>query len=167
MSNVRIVPGKKGTVVTAYATNADFGYIQLEQSAIIMTGGWVREVKRTCLLRGKTATLEQFVSSCKSLQVPGKLVSLEYLESQVTADVAKEFLRDDVSYEEAISSYVKRAGQDGPELTQGGERILRFVKWDVNDQMSDVSVAHDNQAEIAQIKGSSSAKITLPGEVTA
>ena len=48
MSNVRIVPGKKGSVVTAYDSNADFGYVQLEQSAIVMTAGWIREVKRTC-----------------------------------------------------------------------------------------------------------------------
>ena len=49
MSNVRIVPGKTGLLVSAYKTNADFGYVQLEQSAIVMTAGWVREVKRTCL----------------------------------------------------------------------------------------------------------------------
>lgn len=163
MSNVRIVPGKKGTIVTAYENNADFGYVQLEQSAIVMTGGWVREVKRTCLLRGKTATLEAFVGSCKGLQVPGKLVALEYLESQVPADIAKEFLRDDVSYEEAIDSYVKRAGADGPALTAGGERILRFVKWDMADQLHDVNVIHDNQAEVAASKSLDSNRGMLPG----
>lgn len=163
MSNVRIVPGKKGTIVTAYDTNADFGYVQLEQSAIVMTAGWVREVKRTCLLRGKTATLEAFVTSCKGLQVPGKLVALEYLESQVPADIAKEFLRDDVSYEEAIDSYIKRAGADGPALTAGGERILRFVKWDTADQLHDVNVIHDNQAEVSASKSFSSGKGMLPG----
>jgi hypothetical protein len=163
MSNVRIVPGKKGTVVTAYDSNADFGYVQLEQSAIVMTAGWVREVKRTCLLRGKTATLEQFVSSCKGLAVPGKLVALEFLESQVPADVAKEFLRDDVSYEEAIDSYIKRAGADGPALTSNGERILRFVKWDTADQLFDVNVIHDNQAEVSASKSLESGKGMLPG----
>jgi len=163
MSNVRIVPGKKGSVVTAYDSNADFGYVQLEQSAIVMTAGWIREVKRTCLLRGKTATLEQFVSSCKGLQVPGKLVALEFLESQVPADVAKEFLRDDVSYEEAIDSYIKRAGADGPALTSNGERILRFVKWDTADQLHDVNVSHDNQAEVSASKALESGKGMLPG----
>ena len=163
MSNVRIVPGKTGLLVSAYKTNADFGYVQLEQSAIVMTAGWVREVKRTCLLRGKTATLEQFVSSCKGLQVPGKLVALEYLESQVPADIAKEFLRDDVSYEEAIESYIKRAGADGPALTAGGERILRFVKWDMADQLYDINVTHDNQAEVSASKSLNSGRGTLPG----
>lgn len=163
MSNVRIVPGKTGSVVTAYKTNADFGYLQLEQSAIVMTAGWVREVKRTCLLRGKTATLEAFVASCKSLQVPGKLVALEYLESQVPADIAKEHLRDDVSYEEAIDPYIKRAGADGVALTSNGERILRFVKWDMADQMHDVNVVHDNQAEVSASKASTAFGGTLPG----
>ena len=163
MSNVRIVPGKTGSVVTAYKTNADFGYVQLEQSAIVMTAGWVREVKRTCLLRGKTATLEAFVSKCKGLVVPGKLVALEYLESQVPVDIAKEFLRDDVSYEEAIDPYIKRAGADGVALTAGGERILRFVKWDTADQMADINVTHDNQAEVAASKSSEAFGGTLPG----
>ena len=163
MSNVRIVPGKKGTVVTAYESNADFGYVQLEQSAIVQTGGWVREVKRTCLLRGKTATLEAFVGASKGLQLPGKLVALEYLESQVPADIAKEYLRDDVSYEEAIDPYVKRAGADGVALTAGGERILRFVKWDAADQMADTRVMHDNQAEVSAEKNLASNRGMLPG----
>jgi hypothetical protein len=152
MSNVRIVPGKKGSVVTAYENNADFGYVQLEQSALVQNGGWIREVKRTCLLRGKTATLEQFVNSVKGLQLPGKLVVFEFLESQVPADIAKEYLRDDVSFEEAIDPYIKRAGADGIALMSNGERILRFVKWDDADRMTDLRVAHDNQAEVAASK---------------
>ena len=155
MSNVRIVPGKKGSVVTAYENNADFGYVQLEQSAIVQTGGWIREVKRTCLLRGKTATLELFVNSAKGLQLPGKIVVCEYLESQVPADVAKEHLRDDVSFEEAIDPYIKRAGADGVALTANGERILRFAKWDSTDQLTDIRVVHDNQAEIVANKAKS------------
>ena len=155
MSNVRIVPGKKGSVVTAYENNADFGYVQLEQSAIVQTGGWIREVKRTCLLRGKTATLEAFVNSAKGLQLPGKIVVFEYLESQVPADVAKEHLRDDVSFEEAIDPYIKRAGADGIALTANGERILRFAKWDSTDQLTDIRVVHDNQAEIVANKAKS------------
>lgn len=163
MSNVRIVPGKKGSVVTAYESNADFGYVQLEQSAIVMTAGWVREVKRTCLLRGKTATLEAFVGASNRLQLPGKLVALEYLESQVPADIAKDHLRDDVSYEEAIEPYIKRAGADGIALTAGGERILRFTKYDDSDTMADVRVMHDNQAEVAAEKNLSAGKGALPG----
>lgn len=155
MSNVRIVPGKKGSVVTAYENNADFGYVQLEQSAIVQTGGWIREVKRTCLLRGKTVTLEAFVNSAKGLQLPGKIVVFEFLESQVPADVAKEYLRDDVSFEEAIDPYIKRAGADGVALTADGERILRFAKWDSTDQLTDVRVVHDNQAEIVANKAKS------------
>ena len=155
MSNVRIVPGKKGSVVTAYENNADFGYVQLEQSAIVQTGGWIREVKRTCLLRGKTTTLEAFVNTAKGLQLPGKIVVFEFLESQVPADVAKEYLRDDVSFEEAIDPYIKRAGADGVALTADGERILRFAKWDSTDQLTDVRVVHDNQAEIVADKAKS------------
>lgn len=164
MSNVRIVPGKTGQVVTPYQNNGDFAYVQLEQSAIVQSGGWIREVKRTTLLRGKTETLNAFVAGCKGLTLPGKLVTLEYLESQVPADIAKEYLRTDVSFEEAIEPYIKTAGADGVALTAGGERILRFVKWDAADRMHDLHVAHDNQAEVATSKLSAGAASFPAGE---
>jgi hypothetical protein len=152
MSTIRIVPGKTGSVVTAYPSNADFAYVQLEQSAITQSGGWIREVKRTTLLRGKTTTLEAFVKSHKDLTLSGNIIVSEYLESQIPAAVAKENLRNDVSFEEAISSYVKRAGEDGPALTKSGERIVRFAKWDPTGSMMDTRVEHDNQEEIARAK---------------
>ena len=79
MSTIRIVPGKTGSVVTAYPSNADFAYVQLEQSAITQSGGWIREVKRTTLLRGKTTTLEAFVKSHKDLTLSGNIIVSEYL----------------------------------------------------------------------------------------
>lgn len=162
MSTIRIVPGKTGSVVTAYPSNADFAYVQLEQSAIIQDGGWIREVKRTTLLRGKTTLLEQFVKSHKDLTLAGNIVVAEYLESQIPAAVAKENLRNDVSFDEAIKSYVKRAGEDGPALTFNGERIVRFTKWDPTGSVADVRVIHDNQEEVARAKQAMGAA-KLPG----
>jgi hypothetical protein len=162
MNTIRIVPGKTGSVVTAYPSNADFAYVQLEQSAIIQNGGWIREVKRTTLLRGNTSVLEKFVKSHKDLTLPGSLIVLEYLESQVPADIAKENLRNDVSFEDAIAPYIKRAGENGVALTYKGERILRFTKWDPTNSSTDIRVVHDNQVEIANAKQALGAA-KLPG----
>ena len=75
MSQVQIVPNSKtGSVITAYKNNAEFGYVQLQQTAITVDGGWVRESKRSTLLRAKMDLLTKFVAAHKSLQLPGAIV---------------------------------------------------------------------------------------------
>jgi hypothetical protein len=155
MSTVKIVPGKTGNLVSTYQNNAEFGYIQLESSDISINGGWIRESKRSCLLRAKTQLLTQFVTMHKNLEVPGKIAVLEYLEDNIPAEIQKEFLRDDVPFQEAISSFVKKAGADGCPLTYQGKKIVRFSKYDPAGQTVDVHIAHDNVAEVLALKAKS------------
>ena len=98
----------------------------------------------------------------KNLEVPGKIAVLEYLEDSIPAEIQKEFLRNDLPFEEAISGYLKRAGQDGPALTYEGKRIVRFSKYDPAGQVIDVHIAHDNVNEVSAFK-SSSDSATFPG----
>jgi hypothetical protein len=145
MSTVQIVVNSKSnSLITNYKSNPEYGYIQLQQSAItIGADGWVREQKRVCILRATTELLKTFVGQHKSLQVPGKIVIREYLESELPENIANQ-LNKNVDYETAISSYVKRAGADGDELTLGGERILRFSNYDASGIEADKLVAHDS-----------------------
>ena len=152
MSQVKIVPGKTGNLVSQYANNAEFGYIQLESSEMSISGGWIRESKRSCLLRARTQLLNAFVSANKTLEVPGKIGVLEFLEDSIPAEIQKEFLRDDVPFQEAIAGYIKKAGQDGPALTYQGKKIVRFSKYDPSGQIVDVHIAHDNVAEVLAVK---------------
>jgi hypothetical protein len=145
MSTVRIVANaKSGNLITGYKNNAEYGYIQLEQTAMsIASNGWIRESKRVCILRAKTEQLKSFVNANKTLQLPGKIVIKEYLESELPDTVA-ETLNKNVDYETRIASYIKRAGVDGDELTLGGERILRFSNYDPTGNDQDVLIQHDN-----------------------
>lgn len=143
MSKVQIVPNKDGKVVSAYKSNPEFGYIQLQQNAMVIDGGWVRNKKKSCLLRAEMTTLEAFLKQYPSLAVPGNIVTKEFLESEVPADMAARFIRKDGDYEDNISGYIKRAGADGEELTVGGERILRFSFYDPTGQDTDIRVQHD------------------------
>jgi len=145
MSTVRIVANaKSNNLVTGYKNNPEYGYIQLEQTAMsIASNGWIREQKRVCILRAKVDLLKSYVNANKSLQLPGNIVIKEYLESQVP-DAILDTLNQNVSYEERIASFVKRAGVDGDELTLGGERILRFSNYDNSGQDQDVLIQHDN-----------------------
>jgi hypothetical protein len=162
MSQVQIVPNSKtGSVITAYQNNAEYGYVQLQQTAITVDGGWVRESKRSTLLRAKIDLLTKFVSAHKSLQLPGAIVIKEYLESEVPQDVMAKFLNKELAYEDAIAPYVKRAGADGIELTVGGERILRFTSYDNSGTDTDVKVSHDNVTAVVESKAVSSSTATL------
>lgn len=153
MSQVQIVPNSKtGSVITAYQNNAEYGYVQLQQTAITVDGGWIRESKRSTLLRAKMDLLTKFVSAHKSLQLPGAIVVKEYLESEVPEDIAAKFFNKELAYEDAIAPYVKRAGADGIELTLGGERILRFTSYDASGTDSDIKVAHDNVTAVVESK---------------
>ena len=162
MSQVQIVPNSKtGSVITAYQNNAEYGYVQLQQTAITVDGGWVRESKRSTLLRAKIDLLTKFVSAHKSLQLPGAIVVKEYVESEVPQDVMAKFLNKELAYEDAIAPYVKRAGADGIELTVGGERILRFTSYDNSGTDTDVKVSHDNVTAVVESKAVSSQSATL------
>lgn len=145
MSQVRIVANaKSGNLITGYKKNPEYGYIQLEQTAMsIASNGWIREQKRVCILRAKTEQLKSFVNANKTLQLPGKIVIKEYLESELPETVA-ETLNKNVDYETRIASFIKRAGVDGEELTLGGERILRFSNYDPSGNEQDVMIQHDN-----------------------
>jgi hypothetical protein len=151
MTQVQIIPNPKtGSVVTAYQNNPEFGYVQLQQTAMTIDGGWVREAKRSTLLRAKMELLSKFIAGNKTLALPGNIVVKEYAESDVPEDMAARFFNKSVDYEASIEPYVKRAGQDGIELTNGGERIIRFSVYDPSGKDTDVTVAHDNVAEVRE-----------------
>lgn len=135
----------KGVIVNAYPSNKEFAWILLTQKKIVIDGGWVRESVRTTLQRGTTALLEKWISSYSNnaYQLPGNIVVEEYLEDAIPPAVAKVHLRDDVTFEEAIKGYLKRAGADGQFLTKDGKRIVRFTKWDPTGTIADQTIQHD------------------------
>jgi hypothetical protein len=141
---VMIVPNKKtSAIVSPYDNNPEFGYVQLEQSQMIVQGGWLRQVKRACLLRADVAILQQWVSMNKSLQLPGRIAVWEFAESELPNDVKAKYISNKMDYEDAIEQYIKRAGNDGDELaTEDGERILRFAFYDETGKVEDILVQH-------------------------
>ena len=157
---VQIKANNKGVLVNVYSNNDKFGYIVLESVATVFEGGWMRDSKRTCLLRGTVEQLEGLVASTKSL--PGRIAVREYMEDEIPADLAKANLRDDVSFDEAIEPYVKRAGQDGVLLTRGGKRIVRFAEYDSACIVQDIKISHDNIAEVTASKATGVTKEDAP-----
>jgi hypothetical protein len=161
-AQIKIVPSENGTLVRTYANNAEFAYVVLESSDISFANGWIKESKRTCLLRAKTHLLNMFASQPN---IPGRIHIQEYLENGIPAHVQKANLRDDVSFQEAISTFIKKAGSDGPALKIGELKILRFTQYDPTGQSVDIILQHDNvlEVEIYKQKKEGGDGANLPG----
>jgi hypothetical protein len=157
MRNVQIVPSKEGQLITVYKNKSDYGYITLSSTELSTDArGWLRESKRSTLMRATVDLLQKYIAMNKSLTVPGKIYVEEFLESDVP-DSFRERFNKNVDYETQIRPYIKRAGKDGIELTLGGERILRFTSYDQSGTMEDSKIAHDNTDAVRASKGAASA----------
>jgi hypothetical protein len=159
MRNVQITPSKEGQLITVYKNNSDYGYITLTSTELSTDSrGWIRESKRSTLMRATVDLLQKYIAMNKTLTVPGKIYVEEFLESQVPDSFVERFNKN-VDYETQIRPYVKRAGKDGVELTLGGERILRFTSYDPSGTIEDSKVAHDNTDAVKASKATGVAQM--------
>lgn len=151
MSKIQIMPNKAGQMITVSTKNPEWGSIRLASSemAIDAASGFMKNNSKSFLVKDKVINLGKFLEAYPTAVVPGKLVTVEFLESETPAEFSK-LLNKNVTHEEAIASYVKRAGADGPELTVQGERILRYTKYDAASKLFDTIVSHDNVEEVAK-----------------
>ena len=151
--NVKIKKNAEGVTVNAYANNAEFGYLTLEETAFAFEGGWLRPRTRTALLRGKLEELNamiQHVAVANAL--PGKIVVSEFLESDLPASYESKLDKTLPTRDAQLDQYFKRAGKGGPCLTLGGERILRFSEYSFEGVGVDTTVAHDNVDAVADYR---------------
>jgi len=163
MSTIKFAPNKSGALITVSTKNPLWGSLRLasELTAIDPTTGFIRATKKSFLIKDKVEGLQALLESNPNGLV-GKLYVVEFIESETPADF-KALLNKNLSYEEAVATFVKRAGADGPELTVGGERIMRYTKYDASNKMYDTVVAHDNQEEIATWRATQTAgAVVLP-----
>lgn len=149
MSTIKFAPNKSGALITVSTKNPAWGSLRLasELTAIDPTTGFIRATKKSFLIKDKVEGLQSLLEANPHGLV-GKLYVVEFIESETPADF-KALLNKNLSYEEAVATFVKRAGAEGPELTVGGERILRYTKYDASNKQFDVVVTHDNQEEVA------------------
>ena len=137
-------------MITVSTKNPAWGSLRLasELTAIDPTTGFIRATKKSFLIKDKVEGLQALLEANPNGLV-GKLYTVEFIESETPADF-KSLLNKNLSYEEAVATFVKRAGADGPELTVGGERIMRYTKYDPSNKMFDTIVTHDNQEDVAK-----------------
>ena len=162
MGKVSITPSKEGNLVTAYAGNADFGFIILAQTTSLFVNGWLREVTKRTIMKGGVKALQSFVSGNPTLEVEGQLVVKEYTEGDVPDAISSQHFDSSLPYEEQIDGYIKKAGSEGPALMSDGKRILRFTIWDQSKSETDLVVAHDNGEEVKAYNAATADSAELP-----
>tara|TARA_Y100000385_G_scaffold291279_1_gene368307 strand:+ start:2224 stop:2721 length:498 start_codon:yes stop_codon:yes gene_type:complete len=165
MNKVQITPNKEtGALVSSYTNNPQFGYVLLTQKSTSFQAGWLREVVKRGIIKGDVKALEGFVQDNPTLQLEGKLVVKEYVESNVPADLASQFFDKTLSYEKQIKTYIKTAGEGGPALKSDNERILRFTVWDESGSGTDNKISHENVEEIKAFNAmKATSDVNLPG----
>jgi len=161
---VNIILTSENNPVHAYKDKKDFGYIQLQSVEMVINGNWIGEKKRTTLMRGSVELLQKYVATlAKNNMLAGKISVSEFLEDNCPENYLSR-LNDKIPYEESILQFLKSVDKDGPLMTSGGKRILRFTDYDPSGTAVDILVQHDN---VDEIKAYNAAKKTaganLPG----
>lgn len=140
---------KSGEIITVFPNAPERGYVTLQSSQLVRSGTNLNKRTRTFLMSATVEILTEYVAMFKGKPLPGQIVAKEFLESELPANF-KSRLNKKAEYEDAIAPFIKRAGQRGPELTLGGERILRFTDYDESGDDVDTTIAHDNVEAIAE-----------------
>ena len=164
MGKVKMV-SSNGTVISAYQSNADYGYIQLSQTTVIDNGNSGFLSKRNCLYRGSIELLQAKLEENPTMELSGRIRVVEIPESVAkmvaagTADKTNESHRvaiaelhrdlikgDAASYAKAVDGFIKKNPKTDAVMFANGERILRFQVYDSTGKLEDIRVQADATA---------------------
>jgi hypothetical protein len=133
-SNVRVVTDDSGTIIHQSDNNPDWGYIRLEQDRTIIDdeSGFLRRKTIRALLHGLVDDL-QLTGFKAGQELPGRLVIQEAMEPFNKKNPERE---------------IKKAGETGIVLTVEGKPIYRRTVYSNNPAAEDITIKHDNKAEL-------------------
>jgi hypothetical protein len=141
---ISIKPFSDGTLMRKYQNDPSFGYIILESQEpyidlndlFINRADISKWPKRKAILRGTVEMLTKFIASCENTEIPGRIRVIEFRENEIPDNVKGLNLRDDIPYEDAISSFIKKyhyktsfrlkKNDASIVLKSQGQRILHF-----------------------------------------
>ena len=121
-------------VITPSSTNSEYGYIRVEQTTSAFVDGWVRQIKKSALVRGKVADL-QMLGWKNGQNLPGKI---QIVESTTPTNA------NDLTQDQKVNP------QSGEVLTVGGLPIYRKSVYTTDVNLEDVLVQHDGTMQVAQ-----------------
>ncbi len=135
MSKVTVTADRNGNIVNISDNNPEFGYIRVEQVTTQITNGWLRNVKRSTLIKGKVADLLEAKFS-NGQELPGKIIVVESFNPFNPENPDRD---------------LKIAGDTGVICRVDDQPIYRQSVYTVNDQAQDEFITHNNIEEIRQV----------------
>lgn len=140
-----------GEIIRTYSNNELYGYVIIESDEPIydsvLTDLHLNFInadkptlpKREAILRAKTELLKKFVEEFNGKDLLGRVTVFECLEDEIPYEIQKQFLRDDIPLEQAISPFLKtfkyktNLGHNNNEeqfiLKKNNKRILQFMNY--------------------------------------
>jgi hypothetical protein len=146
MSKVKVTADQNGNVVGVSQNNPEYGYIRVEQQAIqINEQGWLKNVKRSALLKGKVIDLLETGYKAET-ELPGKIVVVESLTPFNTENPDRD---------------LKIAGSTGIVCRIDDQPIYRQSFYTTNPNAFDELINHTNSEEIKEVMGAQKAMSSL------
>jgi hypothetical protein len=146
MSKVKVTADQNGNVVGVSQNNPEYGYIRVEQQAIqINEQGWLRNVKRSALLKGKVTDLIDTGYKAET-ELPGKIVVVESLTPFNMENPDRD---------------LKIAGATGIVCRIDDQPIYRQTFYTTNPNAFDELITHTNSDEIKEVMGAQKAMSSL------
>jgi len=150
-NSVKVAADKNGNVIGVSENNPEYGYIRLEQVATqISNDGWLRNVKRSALIKGKVEDLIECAYK-EGEVLPGKIIVMESFKpfNPVNPD------RD-----------LKIAGSTGIICRVDDQPIYRQTFYTTNANAVDELITHDNTEEIKEVLAAQRAMTSLGNRKT-
>lgn len=131
---VRVVANKETkAIINVSANNPEYGSIILKQEKVTIDDGGFAAIKVvSTLIQGKVEVLQK-LNYYDGQALEGKIQVLESMEP-----FSEKYPENDL----------KKAGETGIVLTVDGAPIYRKTLWDMSGSKTDITVQHDNKAEL-------------------
>lgn len=142
MSTVQVVADDNGNVINVSQNNPEYGYIRVQQVAFqINDRGWLRNVKRSALIKGKVEDLQD-ANYTAGTSIPGKIVVIESFVPFNPENPEKD---------------LKIAGETGVVCRVDDQPIYRQTFFTSNLNAFDELITHNNSDEIKEVQAAQKA----------
>ena len=147
-SKVVVAADKNGNVIGVSTNNPEYGYVRIEQTSVtINNDGWLRNSKRSALLKGKMEDLLA-LNLKEGQELPGKIVVVESLTPFNPANPDRD---------------LKIAGDTGIICRVDDQPIYRQTFYTMNPNAYDELITHNNSEEIKDVMSAQKAVQGLVG----
>ena len=154
MSKVKVTADKDGNVIGVSKNNPEYGYVRVEQQATqINDQGWLRNVKRSALIKGLVKDLIE-AGLKEGKELTGKIVVMESFDPFNPENPDRD---------------IKIAGETGVICRVDDQPIYRQTFFTTNLDAQDQLIMHTNADEIreAQAAVKAATQLVMPKAATA